>query len=133
MPGYGAGMAALISASPFFTHLVAVAPEVHDWESCGPGAAAAVVTVVVTVVGAGWDGTGVRSAVAIGAAPMATAAAAAAAAAANVAVMCFNPMRMVAPLLIRYPIFLSRTDLFSNGSVLVSGCRRPRCPDRGRQ
>src|SRR5271166_3182305 len=90
-------MAALTSASPFFWHLVAVAEEVHDWLSCGPGAAAAVVTVVVTVVGAGWDGTD-GSAVAIAGAPIAAAAATAAAPAANIAVMCFNPIRMAAPL-----------------------------------
>jgi hypothetical protein len=50
-PEYGAGMEALISASPFFMHLVEVAPEVHDWLSCGPGAVAW--TVTVTVVGDG--------------------------------------------------------------------------------
>jgi hypothetical protein len=44
-PGYGAGIAELISASPAFTHLVAVADDVQDWLSCGPGAGAVTVTV----------------------------------------------------------------------------------------
>src|SRR5271166_4394561 len=120
-------MAALTSASPFFWHLVAVAEEVHDWLSCGPGAAAAVVTVVVTVVGAGWDGTD-GSAVAIAGAPIAAAAATAAAPAATIAVMCFNPIRMAAPLRFDIRFFFpelicSQTDPFWSAVAAAQGAQ----------
>jgi hypothetical protein len=90
-PGYGAGIVALISASPGFQHFVDAAEDVQDWLSAGPDGAA--VTVTVGGAGVGW-----LSAAAGGAAAMA----AAAAHATNAGVMSFNPIRMVAPLSIGY-------------------------------